>query len=118
MARSFLLFFVLLLLPPALLRAAALEPDFSQLAAGESGLAVEVVDGDTLLLQSGTEIRLVGIQAPKLPLGRRGFAASRCWDARRAITADMENAGRRTMACAKSTAWADLRVSADEGGDR
>lgn len=75
MPRLFPLLFVLLLLPPALLRAAALEPDFSQLAAGESGLAVEVVDGDTLLLESGTEIRLVGIQAPKLPLGRRGFEA-------------------------------------------
>lgn len=36
---------------------------------------VEVVDGDTLLLDDGGEVRLVGIQAPKLPLGRPGFQA-------------------------------------------
>ena len=33
----------------------------------------EIVDGDTVLLASGKEVRLVGIQAPKLPLGRAGF---------------------------------------------
>jgi len=38
------------------------------------GMAVSVVDGDTLVLETGVEVRLVGIQAPKLPLGRRGFA--------------------------------------------
>lgn len=32
-----------------------------------------VVDGDTLLLDTGREVRLVGLQAPKLPLGRRNF---------------------------------------------
>lgn len=32
-----------------------------------------VVDGDTVALGDGREVRLVGIQAPKLPLGRRGF---------------------------------------------
>ncbi len=35
---------------------------------------VEVVDGDTVVLDDGSQVRLVGIQAPKLPLGRRGFA--------------------------------------------
>ena len=34
-----------------------------------------VIDGDTLVLDSGREVRLVGIQAPKLPLGRKGFKA-------------------------------------------
>ncbi|MHA1108151.1 MAG: thermonuclease family protein [Alphaproteobacteria bacterium] len=38
-----------------------------------SGVAIEIVDGDTLVLESGAQVRLVGIQAPKLPLGRRGF---------------------------------------------
>lgn len=37
----------------------------------------EVVDGDTVYIdppfEDGNEIRLVGIQAPKLPLGRKGF---------------------------------------------
>ena len=37
--------------------------------------AVAVVDGDTLVLDGGREVRLVGLQAPKLPLGRRGFQA-------------------------------------------
>jgi micrococcal nuclease len=39
-----------------------------------TGRVVEVVDGDTVKLDHGREVRLVGIQAPKLPLGRRGFA--------------------------------------------
>ncbi|MBE1236544.1 thermonuclease family protein [Phaeovibrio sulfidiphilus] len=34
----------------------------------------DVVDGDTVVLDTGREVRLVGIQAPKLPLGRKGFA--------------------------------------------
>ncbi|HYC05797.1 MAG TPA: thermonuclease family protein [Azospirillaceae bacterium] len=32
-----------------------------------------VVDGDTVELDDGTEVRLVGTQAPKLALGRRNF---------------------------------------------
>lgn len=38
-----------------------------------AGRVVEIVDGDTVVLDDGTEIRLVGLQAPKLALGRRGF---------------------------------------------
>ena len=34
-----------------------------------------VIDGDTLTLDDGRQVRLVGIQAPKLPLGRSGFKA-------------------------------------------
>lgn len=62
---------VLLAVSPAL---AALPADFEEaLNPGEAGRVVEVVDGDTLVLEDGREIRLVGIQAPKLPLGRAGF---------------------------------------------
>ena len=43
------------------------------LTADGSGRVVEIVDGDTLILEDGREVRLVGIQAPKLPLGRRNF---------------------------------------------
>ncbi len=39
------------------------------------GRVVQVVDGDTLFLDDGVQVRLVGIQAPKLPLGRRDFKA-------------------------------------------
>lgn len=35
----------------------------------------DIVDGDTLVLESGKEVRLVGIQTPKLPLGRPNFKA-------------------------------------------
>lgn len=45
------------------------------LADGGRATAVEIVDGDTLLLDDGREVRLVGLQAPKLPLGRPGFEA-------------------------------------------
>jgi endonuclease YncB( thermonuclease family) len=44
-----------------------------QLTEGGTATAVEIVDGDTLVLDNGREVRLVGIQAPKLPLGRSGF---------------------------------------------
>jgi micrococcal nuclease len=40
---------------------------------GGSGRVVEVVDGGTVRLADGREVRLVGIQAPKLPLGRPNF---------------------------------------------
>ncbi len=40
-----------------------------------AGQVASVVDGDTVRLESGTQIRLTGIQAPKLPPGRRGFRA-------------------------------------------
>ncbi|MDA5192539.1 thermonuclease family protein [Govanella unica] len=34
-----------------------------------------VVDGDTVRLEDGRQVRLVGTQAPKLPLGRKDFKA-------------------------------------------
>lgn len=43
------------------------------LVAGEGGVVARVVDGDTVVLDSGLEVRLAGIQAPKLPLDRPGF---------------------------------------------
>ncbi len=43
------------------------------LADGGQARVAEVIDGDTVLLEDGREVRLVGIQAPKLPLGRRNF---------------------------------------------
>jgi len=37
------------------------------------GIVAEVTDGDTVVLDSGLVVRLIGTQAPKLPLGREGF---------------------------------------------
>ncbi|WP_316978431.1 thermonuclease family protein [Shumkonia mesophila] len=44
-----------------------------RLEAGGSAAVIEVIDGDTLRLGDGRQVRLVGLQAPKLPLGRPGF---------------------------------------------
>ena len=46
-------------------------------AAEAGALVARVVDGDTVVLEraGGEQVRLVGIQAPKLPLGRPGFRA-------------------------------------------
>lgn len=63
--------FVLLWLGAGPLAAGPALPD--TLAAGGSFRVAEVVDGDTLVLEDGREVRLVGLQAPKLPLGREGF---------------------------------------------
>lgn len=37
------------------------------------GLVTQVTDGDTVMLDSGLVVRMIGTQAPKLPLGRDGF---------------------------------------------
>lgn len=61
---------------------------------GGSAGVVEVVDGDTLVLDDGREVRLVGIQAPKLPLGRAGFATWPLAEEAREALAEL-TAGRR-----------------------
>jgi len=42
---------------------------------GPEAVVVAVPDGDTLILDSGVKVRLTGIQAPRLPLGRQDVAA-------------------------------------------
>ena len=51
----------------------AVEAGAGALVKSGQGRVVDVVDGDTLFLDNGVQVRLVGIQAPKLPLGRRNF---------------------------------------------
>jgi len=63
--------FCLLVITPARAADPAL-PEAGLTVLGESKV-VSVVDGDTLMLEDGREVRLVGIQAPKLPLGRPDF---------------------------------------------
>lgn len=60
-------------LPAAAAPAAAERAGALGLEHAAGGEAVAVIDGDTLVLADGREVRLVGIQAPKLPLGRAGF---------------------------------------------
>ncbi len=62
--------FALLLL---LMAPTAATADAPELEEGGSAIVAEVIDGDTVRLEDGREVRLVGIQAPKLPLGRPDF---------------------------------------------
>jgi micrococcal nuclease len=67
---------ILCLLLPVQAAGAFLPAPFADILEPAAGAeVVEVVDGDTLVLADGREVRLVGIQAPKLPLGRAGFEA-------------------------------------------
>lgn len=38
-----------------------------------NSLVVEIIDGDTLILENKMEVRLVGLQSPKIALGRKGY---------------------------------------------
>lgn len=49
-------------------------PDWSSLEEGPQVEISKVVDGDTVELSRGPDVRLVGTQAPKLPLGRAHVA--------------------------------------------
>ena len=59
----------------SIMAAAAAAPAGARCAleAGERVHITRVIDGDTVAIEGG-EVRLVGIQAPKLALGRPGFA--------------------------------------------
>lgn len=46
-----------------------------ELTPGESGVVAAVSSGDTLRLSDGVVVRLVGLQAPRLPLESSGFPA-------------------------------------------
>jgi len=70
-APLFLLFLALLWVPGA--GSAERLPEPAALAGDEIARVTEIVDGDTVVLADGRQVRLVGIQAPKLPLGRAGF---------------------------------------------
>ncbi len=65
-ARAVLLTALLVLLP-------ALGPTAVALERAGTARIVEIVDGDTVVLDDGSQVRLVGLQAPKLPLGRPNF---------------------------------------------
>lgn len=65
--------FVWLLLLVSLWGTPAIADATAALPSGGSARVVSVVDGDTVVLDDGREVRLVGIQAPKLALGRKDF---------------------------------------------
>ncbi len=86
MARLFTHFLIVLLVLAGGHEAPAKDPGGLTLAG--TGVVKEIVDGDTLILDDGREVRLVGIQAPKLPLGRAGFAE---WPLAREAKAALSN---------------------------
>jgi endonuclease YncB( thermonuclease family) len=66
----------------------AAPPD--QLPHGGAGSVATVVDGDTLRLKDAdADVRLVGIQTPKLPLGRKNFKQWPLADESRAALTDL-----------------------------
>ena len=69
--------------------APALSQTCDALQAGPSGRVVSISDGDTFDLDTGLTVRLVGIQAPKLPLGRDGFEAWPLGDEAKATIEDL-----------------------------
>ena len=65
----------IVLLSASLLGLSSLGMGMTELSAGEKDTVRSVLDGDTLYLGNGLKVRLSAIQAPKLPLGRKGFKA-------------------------------------------
>jgi endonuclease YncB( thermonuclease family) len=76
---------------------AAAADDLSALSDGGSAVVTAIVDGDTVVLDDGREVRLVGIQAPKLPLGRPAFKKWPFADAAREFAARLMQGGRVTL---------------------
>lgn len=70
----------------------AAEP-WDSLDQGPTTRVIEVVDGDTVVIEpeidGAREIRLVGIQAPKIPLGRKNFKAWPYGETAKAALADL-----------------------------
>ncbi|MBL4800339.1 MAG: thermonuclease family protein [Emcibacter sp.] len=50
---------------------------------------IKVIDGDTVILKDQTRVRLVGIQAPMLPLGRKGFKGWPLGQASKSLLSDL-----------------------------
>lgn len=71
MHKIFTIFCLLIL--PVTAEESAIAPDLrKQLKKSTRQQVIRIVDGDTVILKDQTRVRLVGIQAPKLPLGRKG----------------------------------------------
>ena len=76
------------------LPAAAAAPLPPPLADGGTATVAGVIDGDTVRLDDGRQVRLVGIQAPKLPLGRPEFEKWPLADAAKAALAGLIDGAR------------------------
>lgn len=70
---------------------------FAGLSRGDSATVREIVDGDTVILDDSRQVRLVGIQAPKLPLGRKNFEKWPLADEAKAALAELVLGRRVTL---------------------
>jgi len=61
----------------------------ADLKPGIEGTVAAVTDGDTVILDNGEKVRLIGLQAPKLPLGRPGFEPWPLADAAKAMLEEL-----------------------------
>lgn len=61
----------------------------ADLTQGFSARVVAVTDGDTVILDNGDKLRLIGLQAPKLPLGRPDFEAWPLADEAKAVLEEL-----------------------------
>jgi len=61
------------------------------LVIGGTHRVTQVVDGDTVTLETGRDVRMVGTQAPKLPLGRPNFEAWPLADAAKSYLEGLAN---------------------------
>ncbi len=86
-------------------------PAAGELSPGATARAVAVVDGDTLVLDDGREVRLVGIQAPKLPLGRPDFQAWPLADRAKAVLERLTLADRAKAVLERLTLGRRLELS-------
>ncbi len=73
----------------AILAAAPATALMEDLTPGEQGRVAQVIDGDTVVLDTGLAVRLVGLQAPKLALGRRDFVEWPLAEQARAVLAGL-----------------------------
>jgi len=82
-----------------------------------SARVTDVVDGDTIVLDSGAEVRLTGIQAPKLPLGRRGFRAWPLAEAAKAAMVEISHGRRVSLSYSGATVdrWGRLLAQVRAG---
>jgi len=80
----------------AVLSLPAMAQDCAGLVDGPKGTVTSIVDGDTVLLDTGLVVRLVGMQAPKLALGRPGLTDWPLGEAARTALADLV-AGHRVV---------------------
>ena len=85
----------LIIFPAVVLPFTTLAGQQKGLEPGGSTTIVELVDGDTLCLDTGRQVRLIGLQEPKIPPGRANFKAWPLGEEAESVLAKMASGKRR-----------------------